>query len=125
MDDDPIFADHVVISASCVKRIYPACRITILTDDDSWKNLGRVGSRLSEVASTVRSVGKTAGSPRLRSRFVKTQARNVIDGDFLYLDADTAPISEFGAVFGCEAAVSAAIDRNLVDPHGGFPAWVV
>jgi hypothetical protein len=125
MDDDPVFADLVAISASCVKRLYPACRITVLTDDDSRKNLGRAQRRLSEVASKIRSVGKFEGSPRLRSRFVKTQARSVIEGDFLYLDADTAPVAEFGALLACETAFSAAIDRNLVDPHGGFPAWVV
>jgi hypothetical protein len=125
MDDDPVFADLLAISASCVRRIYPACRITILTDDDSRKNFASAQRGLSDVASKIRSVGKFDGGPRQRSRFVKTQARSVIEGDFLYLDADTAPVSEFGALFECEAAVSAAIDRNRVDPYGGFPAWVV
>jgi len=125
MDDDPVFADLVAISASCVRRIYPTCRITILTDDDSWKNIARARRRLSDIASKIRSVGKIEGSPRLRSRFVKTQARNMLEGDFLYLDADTVPVSEFAALFECEAAFAAAIDRNRVNPQGGFPAWVV
>jgi hypothetical protein len=42
--------------------------------------------RISDVASNIRSVGKFVGRPRLRSRFAKTQARSVLDGDFLYLD---------------------------------------
>jgi hypothetical protein len=125
MDDDPIFADLIVISASCVRRLHPAARITILTDEQSQFNFGRVMRPLSDLASNIRSVGKFVGSPRLRSRFVKTQARNVLDGDFIYLDADTAPVSDFSALSECEAALSAAIDRNCVNPWGGFPTWVV
>jgi hypothetical protein len=125
MDDDPIFADLIAISASCVTRIDPACRITILTDDESRQNFSRARQPPAAVASNVISVGKFKGSSRLRSRFVKTQARSVIKGDFLFLDADTAPVAEFDTLFECEAAFSAAIDRNCVDPHGGFPAWVI
>jgi hypothetical protein len=125
MDDDPVYADLVAISASCVRRIYPACRVTILTDDESRKNLTCTQRPLAAVASKIRSVGMFAGSPRFRSRFVKTQARSVIEGDFLYLDADTAAVAEFDTLLACTAAFSAAIDRNRVDPHGGFPAWVV
>ena len=73
----------------------------------------------------VRSVGTFAGTARRRSRFVKTQARTVINGDFLYLDADTAPVAEFTALFDCKTPFAAAIDRNRIDPRGGFPAWVV
>jgi hypothetical protein len=125
LDGDPFFADLVAISAACVRRIYPACKITILTDDASRENFGRARRPLSDVASKIRSVGKFDGSPRWRSRFIKTQARSVIEGDFLYLDADTAPVSEFSALFECEAPFSAAVDRNRVNPRGGFPEWVV
>ena len=125
MDDDPVYADLIAISASCVRRLDPGCRITILTDDESRQNLSRAWRPPADLASNLRSVGSFKGSSRLRSRFVKTQARIVIKGDFLYLDADTATVAEFGALFECKSAFSAAIDRNCVDPHGGFPAWVI
>lgn len=125
MDGDRIHADLVTISALCVRRIYPACKITILTDDESLQNIGTALQHLAAVGAQIHSVGKFAGGPRLRSRFVKTQVRSAIDGDILYLDADTAAVDEFDGLLECEAPLCAAIDRNNANPRGGFPAWVV
>ena len=125
MDRDRLYADLVSVSALCVRRIYPTSKITVLTDDESLRNFCCTRHSLSDIASEIRSVGSFQGNPRIRSRFVKTQARNILDGDFLYLDADTVPVAEFGEIFDSEAPIAAALDRNRHNPSGGFPAWVV
>jgi hypothetical protein len=125
MDGDPIYADMITISALCVRRIYPTAKLTILTDDESLQNIGRELQHLVAAGADVRSVGKFDGSPRRRSRFIKTRLRSSVDGDVLYLDADTAAVRKFDGLLECDAPLSAAIDRNRVDPRGGFPAWVV
>ena len=125
MQSDTVYADLVSISALCVRSIYPACRITVLTDDESINNFGPTLRSLADIGFEVMSVGKFHGDARLRSRFVKTQVRNVIEGDFLYLDADTVAVSKFAELLECEAPLSAAVDRNRANPLGGFPAWVV
>lgn len=124
-DGERDYSDMLTVSALCVRRIYPTCRITILTDDDSLPRLGCALAHVAQAGAQIRSVGRFSGTPRLRSRFVKTQIRSAVDGDFLYLDADTVAIRKFDGLFACRAPFSAAIDRNRVDPHGGFPDWVV
>jgi hypothetical protein len=124
-DGERDYPDMVMVSALSLRRIYPTSKITILTDDDSLPGLGCALAHLAENGAQIRSVGQFSGTPRMRSRFVKTQVRNVIDGDFLYLDADTVAIRNFDGLFACRAPLSAAIDRNCVDPRGGFPAWVI
>jgi hypothetical protein len=124
-DLEPRYADLIAVSARCVRRIYPNARITVLTDHESLANIKYTIPRLSTVVSEIRPVGRLIGDPRRRSRFVKTQARNVLDGDFLYLDADTVPVGKFDKLFERAAPLSAAIDRNRVDPNGAFPEWVV
>jgi hypothetical protein len=124
MDDDALYADLVTISALSVARVHPASRITILTDDATLGNCGNALRGMRNIAAEIRSVGSFAGDARVRSRFVKTQARSVLTGDFLYLDADTLPVSAFDDVFACEAPIAAAVDRNPVDPAGQFPAWL-
>jgi hypothetical protein len=125
LDEDTLYADMLNISAMCVWRIYPSARITILTDDQS---LPRVQKELKPITSTgakIWTVGRFEGNPRQRSRFVKTQMRNALQGDFLYLDADTVPVSRFDALIRSRSRLSAAIDRNRVSPDGSFPSRVV
>ena len=124
-DGDPRYCDLAAVSIASLKRVHPSACVTILTDDESLAAV-RSASRLPRDRSiSVRSVGGFAGSPRVRSRFVKTQMRGVMDGDFLYLDADTVVIGALDEICGGGAPLAAAIDRNRDDPLGGFPAWVV
>jgi hypothetical protein len=83
-----------------------------------------VYQRLNNVISELRSVGRFYGGPRLRSRFIKTQIRNVVEGDFLFLDADTVAVSRFDGLIESDAPITAALDRSPVDPPGAFPKWV-
>jgi hypothetical protein len=124
-DGDPRYCDLAAVSIASLKRVHPSARVTILTDDESLPAV-RAARRLPRGGSiSVRSVGGFVGSPRVRSRFVKTQMRGAMDGDFLYLDADTVVIGALDEICGCRAPLAAAVDRNRDAPSGGFPAWVV
>lgn len=123
-DGERRYVDLVAISALAVKRIHPGAKITVLTDD---RSLPIISSLLEPfaLAEKVRSVGAyPAGAVGVRSRFVKTQVRQFIDGDFLYLDADAIPVASFARVFRCKEVLCAAIDRSPLMPGGnGFPSW--
>lgn len=125
LDDDTIHADLLNISARCVRQVHPRARITVLTDEQSLAAVVLQLANLTENGASICSVGQFSGDARQRSRFVKTQTRSKIAGDFLQLDADTIAVSEFSAVAECDAPLSAAIDRNLINPDGGFPSWVI
>jgi hypothetical protein len=59
-----------------------------------------------------------------RSRFAKTQVRQYLDGDFVYLDADAIPVAAIDDLFREKGPVCAAIDRSPKVPTGsGFPVW--
>jgi len=125
LGDDTTYADLLNISAQCVRRVYPAARITVLTDDQSLPKAREELYSLIAAGAGIQSVGRFDGSVRQRSRFIKTQVRNILDGEFLFLDVDTVAVAEFSDILECELSLSAAIDRNLANPDGGFPAWVV
>jgi hypothetical protein len=73
------------------------------------------------------SVGADHADMGARSRFVKTQIRQFVDGDFVYLDADAIPLSAFDqvlrhATLGEKCHISAAIDRSPCrQPEADFP----
>lgn len=116
---EPHYGDLLAISANAVKRLYPEARITILTDDQSW---GPAKSLADELAVSVQSAGQYRGSARVRSRFVKTRARSIVDGDFLFLDADTLAVKRFDRLFACETPIAAALNRSGADREGVFPS---
>jgi hypothetical protein len=123
-DGERRYVDLVAISALAVKRIHPRAKITVLTDD---RSLPAISSLLepSALAENVRSVGAYLdGSAGVRSRFIKTQVRQFIDGDFLCLDADAIPVAAFMMLFQGNEPLCAAIDRSPEMPGGnGFPSF--
>src|SRR4051812_44207954 len=82
-DGDQRYIDLVAISALAVKRFHPSAKIVVLTDDQSFplvqSLLGQTG-----LGDVVRTVGAYQDKSGARGRFVKTQVRQFIDGDFLY-----------------------------------------
>src|SRR5580704_8513167 len=116
---EPYYGDLLAVSAKAVRRLYPDARMTIVTDERSLDFARPLADRL---AASVRSAGTYRGDVRVRSRFAKTQVRELIDGDFLYLDADTLPVARFDELFACRAPLGAALDRNRTNPSGAFPA---
>src|SRR5437764_4216 len=81
-DGERRYVDLAALSALAVRRIHPRAKIIVLTDDQS---LRAVSSTLEpyRLSATVRSVGEYSGETGPRSRFVKTQVRQFVDGDFV------------------------------------------
>jgi hypothetical protein len=125
-DGERRYAELVALSAGAVKRIHPKAKIIVLTDDRSWSIVKAV-LKPHGFARSLRSVGAFSGEMGPRSRFVKTQVRQFVEGDFIYLDADAIPLAAFDQVFHDTSwLVSAAIDRSLSSPSGsGFPSFAV
>ncbi len=109
------------ISAMCVRRLHPAARITILMDAATSRLPARTpfDARCLADQLVVLETGLEDLAPR--SRFLKTSMRQVVDGPFLFLDADTLPIRPFDEIFETAAPLSVAFDRNPVDPEPHFP----
>jgi hypothetical protein len=124
-DGDPRYCDLAAVSIASLKQVHPSARVTVLTDDDSLDAVRATVCLLRGGSISVRSVGRFAGSPRARSRFVKTQMRSAMEGDFLYLDADTVVVGALDEIYNFRTPLAAAIDRNLDNPSGGFPTWVM
>src|SRR4051812_38332926 len=82
-----------LVSALSVRRLHPAARIVVLTDSNSAKNLRACRHALLDVATELIEVPAPEGAPGLRNRFIKTQQRKLVAGEFLYLDADTVVLA--------------------------------
>lgn len=123
-DGERRYVDLLTISALALRKIYGAAKLTILTDDQSLPIIAPLLAH-HDLAKNIRSVGAFPGEMGARSRFAKTQARQFMEGDFLYLDADAIPVAGFDQLFRERTvSVCAAIDRSPEEPDGcGLPSW--
>ena len=115
------------MSASAARRVHPDARLVLLTDEPTPARVRQSCPRLLDLFDRVVSVPLSYPEPRTRSFYIKTRMRDLIDGDFVFLDTDTLPVRPFGDVFGKAWDVAAVQDRNHhcpvrpVRPHWEAP----
>lgn len=79
----------VRLSIATVRLTNPDARVEILVDHESLVDIQRAGNRVLDDADHVHSCVVPEGPAALRSRHLKTRIRAVVQGAFLFLDADT------------------------------------
>ena len=84
------YYEQALLSVLSLKNVMPTSQISMLVDDVTDKNLVGNRSKIKEYIDEYKVVDLDESmSPMIRSRFLKTSMRNLIDGDFLYVDVDT------------------------------------
>ena len=107
-----LYEEMTCISVSLSRRLYPDAEILVLVDEITNINLAKSQSPLLSLACQIVCVNTGLKEPAARSRFVKTSMRQVVDGDFVFLDADALPIRRFDECASLGVDVAAALDLN-------------
>ena len=95
---DGFYCEQTLVSMASLKNVQPDAFVTLLVDCQTDKgfvsDLERIKNYVNEYI--VVPVGETV-APVAISRYIKTSMRRFVQGDFLYVDADTvwnAPVDE-------------------------------
>lgn len=120
---DDVYPWLTYISASLVRRLYPSAKVVVLCDEASEGALAGKHRRLLDLADRVTAVTTGQATPLMRNRSVKTQVRQNVEGDFIFLDGDTLPIRPFAEL--CRGDFAAALDRCVGSRLARFPAFAV
>lgn len=84
------YCEQTLVSMASLKNVQPDAFVTLLvdcqTDKDFVSDLERIKKYVNEYI--VVPVGENV-APVARSRYIKTSMRRYVQGDFLYVDADT------------------------------------
>ena len=94
---DDLFLEQLWASAYSLRRFHPEATVMVLTDGPTAMRINSdTYQAMRDLITEVKVVEvNNAYSGMQRSREIKTSIRNLIDGDFLYIDTDTiitAPI---------------------------------
>ena len=89
--DSDIYYEQTLVSILSLRHYNPEAFVTLLVDDKTDSNL--TGFR-AEIKSLINEYKVVAFDDKIsglaRSRLLKTNMRNLLEGDFLYIDGDTA-----------------------------------
>lgn len=111
---DDVYFEQVWASAWSLKHFNPTAKITLLTDEDTWKTIH--SECRSEALNLIDEISVVEFdkeySNKEKSRWIKTNMRNLIDGDFLFVDADTIVTDDLSEIDQLTCSIGAVLDNN-------------
>lgn len=114
------YADITLLSMSFLREVHQDARILLLTDPETAIALHEASHPiLSKADRLIESEAPHDSSP-MRSWFLKSRMRQLIDGDFIFLDADTMVRQPLDELFTIEAPIAMAENHSLRFPEN-FP----
>lgn len=108
------FYEQTLISASSARHWNPEAKIVVVMDDRTDSTLIGRRTSLLEVADQKVVVQLPANmNNKRRSRILKTSVRDLVVGDFIYIDSDTVICQPLPSLnqFRCE--IGAVLDRHV------------
>ena len=92
--NEDLYYEQIYLSITSLLLYNPEAFIVLLTDDITVRSLTGPRSKILELVKECKVISlPTEQSKKVRSRLLKTNMRNLIEGKFLYLDCDTVVLS--------------------------------
>ncbi len=107
-----LFADMTYVSAVFLRYAHPEAKIICLCDAPSHRAIEEARHPLLEVVDRAEAVEAPHGTPMYRNRSVKTRMRQILDGDFVYIDADALVVDRIDEMLACPAPMAAIPNFN-------------
>jgi lipopolysaccharide biosynthesis glycosyltransferase len=114
--DKDIYLERLLCSITTLRYYNKNAFVSLLVDDLTAASLTGFRAKVKEMANEFKVAEFPKNMPlKNRSRQLKTRARNIIDGDFLYLDNDTIICSEISEdeMPNCEIGAVADLHTNF------------
>ncbi len=107
-----LFADMTYASAEFLRYAHPEAEIICLCDTQSHRALEVARHPLLDLVDRGEAIETPDGPPGYRNRFVKTQMRQILEGDFVYFDSDTLVVDRIDEMLACAAPMAAVANHS-------------
>jgi lipopolysaccharide biosynthesis glycosyltransferase len=109
------YIEQALMSVYSARHWNPDAHIVLMVDDKSNALLtGKRGEILNYVSEKIVVPFEDESlTPMYRSRWIKTQVRHLIKGDFLFVDSDTICCRSIGEIDDFECEVGAVLESHL------------
>lgn len=112
--DDDVYMEQAIVSAWSVRHYNPDCHIEMVCDQDTVATLDSgIRAQYKNLFDEIHvREFKQEQSMMERSRWMKTSLREIIVGDFLYLDTDTVVCADLSCVDDFDFDFGMVLDQN-------------
>ena len=112
--DKDIYFEQVWASAGSLKHLNPNAYILVLTDEETRKSIYSEdrNDSLTYIDEVCAIKFNEDYSNKEKARWIKTNIRNLIEGDFLFIDADTIITGDLSAVDSWDCSIGAVLDSH-------------
>jgi hypothetical protein len=107
-----LYADMATVAALAVRRLHPQARIILVTDEPTARAIEYGNHALGNIASELIVQPTGTEDPIVSSRRLRTILRQLVKGDYLYLDNDAIPVRPLDSGWPKVGDLAAALDRN-------------
>ncbi|MBP3203759.1 MAG: hypothetical protein J6M31_09195 [Bacteroidales bacterium] len=121
---EDVYLEQAYISASSCARHNPDASLTLLTDKltaEGWLRESPLSGPFRALFKEIKVVDLDASLPAMqRSRLLKTGMREYVEGDFLFIDADTVVARSLADIDAFDAPLAACPDLHATfreHPH--------
>lgn len=116
------YADLTYASISFLRYFHPDDWIVLLVDPVAMEALRETQHPLLDLVSQILAVETDQACSVMASRWLKTSMRRLVEGPFVFLDADTLPVGSLDKLFRCKCDFAAVSDYHSLNPRRAFPA---
>jgi hypothetical protein len=111
-NDLGLYADMAAVAALSVRRLHPQARIILVTDEATARAIDHRNHALANIVTEIIVQSTGTDVPSVSSRYLRTILRQLIKGDYLYLDSDTVAVRPLDRGWRRAADLAMARDRN-------------
>jgi hypothetical protein len=105
------YCEQTLVAVASLRVHNPGAFVTLLTDDRTLATLTGNRAALKDAVDEIKALPLDEKlTPMLRSRFLKTSMRLVIEGDFLFLDSDIAVVGDLSIPAEWKGGIYAVLD---------------
>lgn len=113
-NDKDFYCEQAIISLVSLHMYNYGVKAILVTDHDTYQTLTGNRKRLIQLVSDIKIVDvPTSFSMLQKSRFIKTSLREIIQGDYLFIDTDTIICSSLEDIDNFKEDIGAVKDHHL------------
>ena len=124
-EEDLLF-EQLYISVISLKYHTPSAVVSLVMDDKTNSLLSKLTiERLNKYVNEIIVVSfEHDNTPMWKSRWMKANLRNLVSGDFLFIDLDTAIISDISCIDEQMGSLAMVADSHLVVGKHPFKSYI-